>query len=69
VACGNNHTLVVTEDGKLYACGSNDFGQFGHDGCRTKLRMYILIPTSYIYVHFKFLSFLILQNKLLGLNL
>lgn len=38
VACGNNHTLVVTEDGQLYACGSNDFGQLGHDGCRTKLQ-------------------------------
>lgn len=41
MACGNNHTLAVTEDGQLYACGSNDFGQLGHDGCRTKLRMYI----------------------------
>jgi len=41
VACGNNHTLVVTDDGQLYACGSNDFGQLGHDGCRTKLRMCI----------------------------
>lgn len=41
VACGKNHTLTVTEDGKLYACGSNDFGQLGHDGSRTKLRMYL----------------------------
>lgn len=38
VACGNNHTLAVAEDGKLYACGSNDFGQLGHSGPRTKLR-------------------------------
>lgn len=51
VACGNNHTLVVTEDGQLYACGSNDFGQLGHDGCRTKLRMYILILTNYLYAY------------------
>lgn len=40
MACGKNHTLAITEDGKLYACGSNDFGQLGHDGPRTKLRMY-----------------------------
>ncbi|XP_025423302.1 probable E3 ubiquitin-protein ligase HERC4 isoform X2 [Sipha flava] len=38
VACGNNHTLAVAEDGKLYACGSNDFGQLGHSGPRTKLQ-------------------------------
>lgn len=39
MACGKNHTLAVTEDGKLYTCGSNDFGQLGHEGPRTKLRM------------------------------
>lgn len=38
MACGKNHTLAVTEDGKLYTCGSNDFGQLGHEGPRTKLR-------------------------------
>lgn len=43
MACGKNHTLAVTEDGKLYACGSNDFGQLGHEGPRTKLRNYISI--------------------------
>jgi len=65
VACGNNHTLVVTKDGQLYACGSNDFGQLGHDNCRTKLRMYIykmctLISTSYLYAYYtcKFLDFI-----------
>ena len=41
MAFGNNHTLAVTEDGQLYSCGSNDFGQLGHAGCRTKLRTYI----------------------------
>lgn len=39
MACGKNHTLAITEDGKLYACGSNDFGQLGHNGPRTKLRI------------------------------
>jgi len=43
VACGKNHTLVVTVEGKLYTCGSNDFGQLGHDGPRTRLRIYFSI--------------------------
>lgn len=74
MACGNNHTLAVTEDGQLYACGSNDFGQLGHDGCRTKLRMYIydnmtLKFQQAVYVHIEFISVLFLQKKLQGLNL
>ena len=31
-ACSNFHTLVVTEDGALWACGLNRFGQLGLDG-------------------------------------
>ncbi|XP_050536005.1 probable E3 ubiquitin-protein ligase HERC4 isoform X1 [Daktulosphaira vitifoliae] len=42
VACGKNHTLALTEDGKLYSCGSNDFGQLGHNGPRTKLRINLI---------------------------
>jgi len=29
VAAGNDHTLIVGEDGSLFACGYNDFGQLG----------------------------------------
>jgi alpha-tubulin suppressor-like RCC1 family protein len=29
VAAGYDHTLAVTEDGKLWAAGSNQRGQFG----------------------------------------
>lgn len=29
VACGNRHTLALTEDGHLYAFGSNAYGQLG----------------------------------------
>ena len=30
VACGSYHTVIVTHDGKVYSCGSNDHGQLGH---------------------------------------
>ena len=30
-ACGSEHTLAVTEEGKLYACGGGNEGQLGHD--------------------------------------
>ncbi|XP_049804341.1 probable E3 ubiquitin-protein ligase HERC4 isoform X1 [Schistocerca nitens] len=31
VACGYNHTLLLTSDGQLYSCGNNDHGQLGHN--------------------------------------
>ncbi|XP_053683215.1 probable E3 ubiquitin-protein ligase HERC4 isoform X2 [Sabethes cyaneus] len=31
VACGGSHTLLLTVEGKLFACGNNDLGQLGHD--------------------------------------
>ena len=30
VACGDTHTLVVTQDGHLYTFGRNQNGQLGH---------------------------------------
>lgn len=29
VACGNNHTVILKNDGTLWSCGSNGFGQLG----------------------------------------
>jgi len=31
VACGHRHTLFLTASGKVYACGSNDHSQLGHE--------------------------------------
>lgn len=32
VSCGGSHTMAITEDGTLWAWGSNDLGQFGDGG-------------------------------------
>mmetsp|Transcript_62319 Transcript_62319/g.124882 ORF Transcript_62319/g.124882 Transcript_62319/m.124882 type:complete len:532 (+) Transcript_62319:120-1715(+) len=29
ISCGGNHTVIVTEDGCIFACGKNEFGQLG----------------------------------------
>lgn len=31
IACGHRHTLFLTASGKVYACGSNDYSQLGHE--------------------------------------
>ncbi|XP_017765568.1 PREDICTED: probable E3 ubiquitin-protein ligase HERC4 isoform X2 [Eufriesea mexicana] len=39
IACGENHTIVVTQDGGIYSCGNNDFGQLGHEKGRKRLQL------------------------------
>lgn len=36
VGCGDNHTILIMKDGKLYSFGQNDFGQLGHGKSRTR---------------------------------
>lgn len=36
VACGINHTVMITKSGEVYSCGNNDYGQLGHSKNRTK---------------------------------
>ena len=35
VGCGKSHTLVVTEDGRLFSCGRGSEGQLGHDSVQS----------------------------------
>lgn len=36
VGCGDNHSVLVMENGKIYSFGSNDYGQLGHHKSRTR---------------------------------
>lgn len=36
VACGHNHTMMLSETGELWGCGDNSFGQLGVRGSPTK---------------------------------
>lgn len=45
-ACGATHTLLLTQSGKVYSCGNNDFGQLGHDQSRKRPRMSIFSMLS-----------------------
>ena len=52
VACGNYHSVIVTGDGEVYTCGSNDHGQLGHEKSRKKPGKCLL--TLYV-IHKEFL--------------
>ncbi|XP_030385071.1 probable E3 ubiquitin-protein ligase HERC4 isoform X2 [Scaptodrosophila lebanonensis] len=47
VACGHRHTLFLTANGKVYACGNNDHSQLGHD---RPTKRPLLIPELEDYV-------------------
>ncbi|KAG7211831.1 hypothetical protein KM043_011056 [Ampulex compressa] len=47
VACGENYTVIITQDGAVYSCGNNDYGQLGHDNGRKRLQ---LIPGLGVFV-------------------
>ncbi|XP_068143352.1 probable E3 ubiquitin-protein ligase HERC4 [Drosophila tropicalis] len=52
IACGHRHTLFLTANGKVYACGNNDQAQLGHNLPTKRPRMspFLLIPELQNYV-------------------
>ena len=36
IACGHAHTVLLTEDGEVLSCGSNERGQCGQDVSSTR---------------------------------
>lgn len=39
IAPGGRHSLMLTDQGELYSCGSNDFGQLGREGGQTRFEI------------------------------
>ncbi|XP_066590462.1 probable E3 ubiquitin-protein ligase HERC4 [Prorops nasuta] len=39
IACGENYTVVITQNGQVYSCGNNDYGQLGHDKSTKRLQL------------------------------
>ncbi|KAL3278333.1 hypothetical protein HHI36_013664 [Cryptolaemus montrouzieri] len=50
-ALGDHHTLLLSEDGKIYSCGNNDYGQLGHDLPRKRPRMSLFKLVSCLDAH------------------
>ena len=45
ISAGGSHTAVVTEKGSVLVCGSNDFGQLGHEKSQSRFEVVDLLET------------------------
>ncbi|KAG5418397.1 ATS1 [Candida metapsilosis] len=44
VACGGNHTLILFDNGEVFSCGDNEFGQAGHSEDVSSVPVFTRIP-------------------------
>ena len=42
IACGHAHTVMLTDSGEVWSCGSNDKGQCGQDTSTTRPGQYTI---------------------------
>ena len=45
ISAGGSHSAVVTEKGSVLVCGSNDFGQLGHEKSQSRFEGVDLLET------------------------
>ena len=45
ISAGGSHSAVVTEKGSVLVCGSNDFGQLGHEKSQSRFEAVDLLET------------------------
>ena len=48
IACGNSHTIVLLDDGTVYGCGINDWGQLGNGNTDSQTSLVPMILTEKI---------------------
>ena len=58
IACGHAHTVLLTEGGEVWSCGSNERGQCGQDTSSTRPGQFFLPLSPLSPSPFPFLSFL-----------
>lgn len=51
VACGGSHTLIITLDDQLYACGAGNLGELGHNHQSFFTPTHIPLPFTPLSVH------------------
>jgi alpha-tubulin suppressor-like RCC1 family protein len=71
IACGNEHTFILTNNNKLYSCGKNDNGQLGRIGDNKKL-VEVLIEENHSGIKYitcsVYYTFILTNNKLYFVN-
>ncbi|KAK6463410.1 regulator of chromosome condensation 1/beta-lactamase-inhibitor protein II [Scheffersomyces coipomensis] len=46
ISCGGNHTLILFDNGDIYSCGDNSFGQCGHPLSQSSYPVFTKIGTQ-----------------------